>query len=227
MEQITGHIREKREHITGNIREFEASGLPVLVKDSAGLLLWTKNPGEIATIIDSLTKDSAGVTTHSIKAQATQTIPDSKLYNSAGAEIYSVKSEAAQTIPDVIAQNSEGTTIATIKAKSTPIMVADITVTNPITGATYPYPAAKDLTESLYKEIELGFLATYDDSQEFKVTAKSAGTFENEILVNCTVVYEVNGATVTLPFALADTNTYKATITRTNPALDSSVTITT
>jgi hypothetical protein len=179
------------------------STAPVLVKDSAGTLLYTKNPGETATITDS------------------------KIYDSVGTEIFSVKAQAPQTIPDVIVKNSENTTIATIKAKSVPTTIADITVTNPITGAIYPYPAKKDLTESTYKKIKLGFKATYDDSQEYAITSEEAGTFANQILVNCTVVYEINNVVSTLPLTFANGNTYKATITRTNAALDSSVTITT
>jgi len=42
MEVITGHIKEKKELISGEIKEY-CTQSPVLVKDSAGTLLYTKN----------------------------------------------------------------------------------------------------------------------------------------------------------------------------------------
>jgi len=252
MEIITGHIKEVKERITGAVIEYCASA-PVLVKDSAGTLLYTKNSGETATVTDSLIKDSAGTTLHSVKAQASQTITDTEIRDSAGTLLYTVKAEGADTtitdtlikdsagvilhtvkaqgpvttIPDVIVKNSENTTIATIKAEAAPTTITDITVTNPITGATYPWPAKKDLTESTYKEIEMEFLATYADTLSRTITAKSAGVFANETLTNCTVVYTVNAVVKTLPFTVVNTDILTETITRTNPALYASVVITT
>ena len=43
METISGSIREKIEHISGEIKEY-CDQEPVLVKDSAGTLLYTKKP---------------------------------------------------------------------------------------------------------------------------------------------------------------------------------------
>jgi len=202
MEIITGHIKEVKERITGAVIEYCASA-PVLVKDSAGTLLYTKNAGETATITDTLIKDSAGTLLHTVKAQG-----------------------PATTIPDVIVRNSELTTIATIKAEAAPTTIADITVTNPITGATYPYPAKKDLTESLSKQGKFTFPATYDDSQDYEITAVEATTYTTEVLDNvATVVYKVNTVVVTLPFTVANTDTLNVTITRTNAALKSTVII--
>jgi len=178
---------------------------PVLVKDSAGTLLYTKNSGETATITDTLIKDSAGTLLHTVKAQGPVT-----------------------TIPDVIVRNSEITTIATIKAEAAPTTIADITVTNPITGATYPYPAGKDYTETNYKEVEFDFPTGNDDNQDYIITARSGGTYAHEDLDNvATVSYEVNGDAVSLPFAVVSTDTLKVTITRTNVALSANVLITT
>jgi len=201
---------------------------PVLVKDSAGTLLYTKNSGETATITDCLIKDSAGTTIHSVKAQQPQTITDTLIKDSAGTLLHTVKAQGpVTTIPDVIVKNSENTTIATIKAEAAPTTIADITVTNPITGATYPYPAGKDYTET-YKEVEFDFPTGNDDNQDYIITARSEGTYAHEDIDNvATVSYEVNGDAVSLPFAVVATDTLKVTITRTNVALSANVLITT
>lgn len=155
------------------------------------------------------------------KIQGFVTIVDTALNT-----LYTVFSGATQTISDSTVTNSDASYNASILAEGS-LILPDITVTNPITGGTYTQPAAKDFTESSYKEIELYFKATYDDNQEYTITSKSAGTYTTETLVNCTVVYEVNSVVVTIPFTVVNTDTLKATITRTNPALDASVTITT
>jgi hypothetical protein len=204
MEIITGSIRERTEHISGNVIEYLAAS-PVLVKDSSGTILYTKNSGEIATITDTLIKDSAGTLLHTVKAQGPVTI-----------------------IPDVIVRNSELTTIATIKAEAAPTTITDITVTNPITGATYPYPAKKDLTESLSKQGKFTFPATYDDAQDYDITTVEAATYATNALDNvATVVYKVNTVVVTLPFTVVNGDTLNVTITRTNAALKSTVILTT
>ena len=174
------------------------------IYDSAGNLLYSVAPEGTATITDTLIKDSAGTLLHTVKAQGPVT-----------------------TIPDVIVKNSENTTIATIKAEAAPTTIADITVTNPITGATYPYPAKKDLTESTYKEIEMEFLATYADTLSRTITVKSAGTYAHETLTNCTVVYTINAVVATMPLTLIDGDILNETITRINAALDAKVIITT
>ena len=171
--------------------------------------------------------NSAGVLLYSVAPEGTATITDTLIKDSAGATLHSVKAQAQQVISDVIVINSESTVLATIKAEAAPTTIADITVTNPITGATYPYPAKKDLTESVYKEIEMEFLATYADTLSRTITVKSAGTYANETLTNCTVVYTVNAVVKTLPFTVVDTDILTETITRTNPALYASVIITT
>jgi len=204
MEIITGNIKEVKERITGAVIEYCASA-PVLVKDSAGTLLYTKNSGETATITDTIIKDSAGTLLHTVKAQG-----------------------PATTIPDVIVRNSELTTIATIKAEAAPTTIADITVTNPITGGTSTYPAGKDYTETNYKEVEFDFPTGNDDNQDYIITARSGGTYAHEDIDNvATVSYEVNGDAVSLPFAVVATDTLKVTITRTNVALSANVLITT
>lgn len=171
--------------------------------------------------------NSAGVLLYSVAPEGTATITDTLIKDSAGATLHSVKAQAQQVISDVIVINSESTVLATIKAEAAPTTIADITVTNPITGATYPYPAKKDLTESVYKEIEMEFLATYADTLSRTITVKSAGTYANETLTNCTVVYTVNAVVKTLPFTVVDTDILTETITRINPALDAKVIITT
>ena len=177
----------------------------IKIYDSAGNLLYSVAPEGTATITDTLIKDSAGTLLHTVKAQGPVT-----------------------TIPDVIVKNSENTTLATIKAEAAPTTITDITVTNPITGATYPYPAGKDYTESNYKEVEFDFPAGNDDNQDYVITARSVGTYAHEDLDNvATVSYEVNGDAVSLPFAVVSTDTLKVTITRTNVALSANVLITT
>ena len=171
--------------------------------------------------------NSAGVLLYSVAPEGTATITDTLIKDSAGATLHSVKAQAQQVIADVVVVNSESTVLATIKAEAPPTTIADITVTNPITGATYPYPAKKDLTESVYKEIEMEFLATYADTLSRTITAKSAGTYANETLTNCTVVYEIDSVVSALPLNLTNGVELKETITRINPALDAKVIITT
>jgi hypothetical protein len=171
--------------------------------------------------------NSAGVLLYSVAPEGTATITDTLIKDSAGATLHSVKAQAQQVIADVVVVNSESTVLATIKAEAAPTTIADITVTNPITGATYPYPAKKDLTESVYKEIEMEFLATYADTLSRTITAKSAGTYANETLTNCTVVYEIDSVVSALPLNLTNGVELKETITRINPALDAKVIITT
>ena len=177
--------------------------------------------------INSKIYDSAGNLLYSVAPEGTATITDTLIKDSAGATLHSVKAQAQQVISDVIVINSESTVLATIKAEAAPTTIADITVTNPITGATYPYPAKKDLTESVYKEIEMEFLATYADTLSRTITAKSAGTYANETLTNCTVVYEIDSVVSALPLNLTNGVELKETITRINPALDAKVIITT
>jgi hypothetical protein len=175
------------------------------IYDSAGVLLYSVAPEGTATITDTLIKDSAGTLLHTVKAQGPITV-----------------------IPDVIVKNSENTILATIKAEAAPTTITDITVTNPITGATYPYPAKKDLTESLSKQGKFTFPATYDDAQDYDITTVEAATYATNALDNvATVVYKVNTVVVTLPFTVVNGDTLNVTITRTNAALKSSVIITT
>ena len=168
--------------------------------------------------------NSAGVLLYSVAPEGTATITDTLIKDSAGATLHSVKAQAQQVIADVVVVNSESTVLATIKAEAPPTTIADITVTNPITGATYPYPAKKDLTESLSKQGKFTFPATYDDSQDYEITAIEAATYTTEVLDNvATVVYKVNTVVVALPFTVANTDTLNVTITRTNAALKSTV----
>lgn len=204
---------------TINVTEFDSSvtvypsvkdvacKIPINSKiyNSAGVLLYSVAPEGTVTITDTLIKDSAGTLLHTVKAQGPVTI-----------------------IPDVIVRNSELTTIATIKAESAPTTITDITVTNPITGATYPYPAKKDLTESLSKQGKFTFPATYDDTQDYDITTVEAATYATNALDNvATVVYKVNTVVVTLPFSVVNGDTLNVTITRTNAALKSTIILTT
>jgi len=130
-------------------------------------------------------------------------------------------------VPDnTIITNSEHTELLNLSPGQSREL-NDITITNPITGATYPYPAAKNLTESLGKKIKLVYKATYDDTQDYDITAEEAGTYTGATLVNCTAVYKINDVVSSMPLTFVNTNKYTATITRTNAALDASVTITT
>lgn len=201
MEVITGHIREHIEYITGEIKEY-CDQEPVLVKDSSGAILYTKNPGETATVTDSLIKDSTGSTLHSVKA------------------------EQQQTIADVIVKNSENTVLATIKAEAAPTTLPDITVTKG-DGSTVSYPASKDYAEAPNEAfIYTLFPTTYDLTYTHTITADEAGTYDNETLVNvATVAYEINSVAASMPLTLAAGDTFKRTITQTNAALDSSVKI--
>lgn len=198
----------------------------------------------------SKTTDSLGNVTHIIPLGINQPIANSSIKRVDGIEIHSVITEQPQTISSSNVQSHLGGYNVDILAEEdlilpkTPVTnsdgsynedfescvggaIADITVTNPITGATYPYPAKKDLTESTYKEIEMEFLATYADTLSRTITVKSAGTYANETLTNCTVVYTVNAVVKTLPFTVVDTDILTETITRINPALYASVVITT
>jgi hypothetical protein len=76
--------------------------------------------------------------------------------------------------------------------------------------------------------LNVQFLATYDDNITITVTADEAATWTTESLTNvATIAYEVNGVADTLPITLVATDTLKVTITRTNAALDSKVKLTT
>jgi len=202
MEIITGHIKEVKERITGSVIEYCASA-PVLVKDSAGTLLYTKNAGETATITDTLIKDSAGTLLHTVKAQGPVT-----------------------TIPDVVVKNSENTVLATIKAEAAPTTIADITITKS-DGSTISYPAKKDYTETPNTgSIMTGFAVGDTLNYTHTILAKEAGIYTGETLVNvATIEYKVNTVVKTLPITFVAGDEFLRTITQTNAALASSVEI--
>jgi len=139
-------------------------------------------------------------------------------------ELHAGDTHTCEACTTVNVSNTDGSYDVDINSD---LVLPDITVTNPITGATYPYPAKKDLTESVYKEIEMEFLATYADTLSRTITAKSAGTYANETLTNCTVVYTINAVVATMPLTLIDGDILNETITRINAALDAKVIITT
>jgi len=224
METITGHIKERVEHISGEIKEY-CDQEPVLVKDSAGTLLYTKNPGEIATITDGIIKDAANNTLHLIKAQGTQIIASSLIKNTLNATIHTVLAEQSQIIANCNVQNSDNSYNVDILAEGS-LVLPDITVTKG-DGSTSSYPAAKDYTETPNTgSIFTSFRTTYDMFDSHIIPADEVAIYDIETLVNvATVEYKVNTIVKTLPITLALGDTFLITITQTNPALDSSVKI--
>jgi hypothetical protein len=102
------------------------STAPVLVKDSAGTLLYTKNAGETATITDVIVKNSANVTILTIKAQAApSTLPDITVTENDG---------TISTYP--ACQNIIAKVIMIPKKLTTGALVAGVLKTIP-TGMTY------------------------------------------------------------------------------------------
>jgi len=176
---------------------------PVLIKRSDLVLLYTLNSGDTQIITDSNIQSHAGGYNVNVKSQANLVLPKTHLINSDLSKDIEIESCVDYNLPD-------------------------ITVTNPITGATYTKPGLKDLTESLSKQGKLTFPPTYADTLDYDITTVEAATYATETLDNvATVVYTVNSVVKTLPFTVANGETLNVTITRTNTALKSSVILTT
>lgn len=196
------------------------------IKNTVNVLLLTAVSG-VTSVLPNISFTDSDSTVYSIPAgQDIVATPNgtADITDSLGTLLYTVSPGDVQAISDSTVHNSDNSYSVNVLAEQT-LSIPDITVTNPITGGTYAYPAKKNLTESVYKEISLFFKATYDDIQEYTISEKSAATYTQNDLVNCTVIYEINNVAATLPFSPVNTNVVKATITRTNPALDASVTI--
>lgn len=176
----------------------------------------------------NLTEWDGSVTVYpSIKNLACKVPGANLIYNFNGDLIYTLTPEQSLTINNCTVTNSDNSYNASILAEDS-LTLPDITVTNPITGTTYPYPAKKDLTESLSKQGKFTFPATYDDAQDYDITTVEAATYATNALDNvATVVYKVNTVVVTLPFTVVNGDTLNVTITRTNAALKSTVILTT
>jgi hypothetical protein len=162
---------------------------------------------------------------HSALPGSSTIIGDSLIISTSGSYSANVLAEGSLILPDTNIKNSDNSFSQNYESCVSESLT-DITVTNPITGATYPYPAKKDLTESLSKQGKFTFPATYDDAQDYDITAVEAATYATETLTNvATVVYKVNTVVKTLPFTVVNTDTLNITITRTNAALKSTVII--
>jgi hypothetical protein len=152
-------------------------------------------------------------------------IPDTIIKNTAGATILTQPSATSTgVIADSVVTNSDNTFSLNVPAETTHNL-PDITITKN-DGSTYSYPAAKDLTETKSASIYTLFPTTYDMNYSHVVTAKEAGVYTTETLVNvATVEYKVNTVVKTLPITLVAGDVLLRTIAQTNAAIDSSVEI--